>query len=158
MGDYDINFLNYEKTPTQFGVYRSTSFKFINFSLINKPTRVKKDSVTLINDIFTNFLCDIGNAIQGIIYTDISDHFSIIHINYSFQATKLDIEIMLRNMSQRNKQAFCHAVSEIDWGSLYNFGSAQKSITIFLSKLSMLYKNLFLNTLSKISIIPGNYG
>ena len=47
-----------------------------------------------------------GNTIQGIIYTDILDHFPIIHIDYSFQAAKLDTEIVLRNMSQRNKQAF----------------------------------------------------
>ena len=45
-----------------------------------------------------------GNTIQGIIYTDISDHFAIIHIDYSFQTAKLDTEIMLRNMYHRNMQ------------------------------------------------------
>ena len=33
------------------------------------------------------------NTMQGIIYTDISDHFTIIHIDYSCQAAKLDTEI-----------------------------------------------------------------
>ena len=84
--------------------------------LINKPTRVKNQSATLIDNIFTNSLSDMDHTIQGIIYSDISDHFPTIHINYSFQAANLDSEIMVRNLSQRNKQAFCRAVSEVDWG------------------------------------------
>ena len=66
-----------------------------------------------------------GHTIQGIIYSDISDHFSVIHIDYSFHAVNVDFEIVRRNMSQRNKQAFCLAVSEIDLGPLYSSGNAQ---------------------------------
>ena len=54
------------------------------------------------------------HTIQGIIYSDIPDHFPVIHIDYTFQAANVDSEFVRRNMSQRNKQAFCHAVSEID--------------------------------------------
>ena len=130
---------NHQDTSEFIDQLHSNSF----ISLINKPTRVKKHSATLIDNIFTNSLCYMGNTIQGIIYTDISDHFPIIHIDYSFQAAKLDTEIVLRNMSQRNKQAFCHAVSEIDWGPLYISGSAQESFTMFHSTLSRLYNKHF---------------
>ena len=83
------------------------------------------------------------HTIQGIMYSDIPDHFLIIHINYSFQAANLDSEIVVRNLSQRNKQAFCCAVSEIDWGPLYISGNAQQSFTWFHLTLSRLYNKHF---------------
>ena len=79
------------------------------------------------------------HTIQGIIYSDISDHFPIIHISYPFQAANLDSEIVVRNVSQRNKQAFCRAVSEVDWGHLHISGNARESFTWFHSTLSRLY-------------------
>ena len=87
--DYTINLLNYENhqhTSDFIDQLHSNSF----ISLINKPTRVKTQSATLIDDIFTNSLSDMEHTIQGIIYSDISDHFPIININYSFQAANLD--------------------------------------------------------------------
>ena len=142
MGDYNINLLNYENhqhTSDFIDQLHSNSF----ISLINKPTRVKTQSATLIDDIFTNSLSDMEHTIQGIIYSDISDNFPIIHINYSFQAANLVSEIVVRNLSQRNKQAFCRAVSEVDWGPLYISGNAQESFTWFHSTLSRLYNKHF---------------
>ena len=72
-------------------------------SLVNKPTRIKKKSATLIDNIFTNFPCDKGLAIYGMIFSDISDHFPIFHIDDSFQVPEIDTVIVLRNMSHRNK-------------------------------------------------------
>ena len=112
-------------------------------SLINKPTRVKNQSATLIDNIFTNSLSDMDHTIQGIIYSDISDHFPIIHINYSFQAANLDSEIVVINLSQRNKQAFCRAVSEVNWGPLYISGNAQEYFTWFHSTLISRYNKHF---------------
>ena len=66
------------------------------------------------------------HTIQGIIYSDISDHFPVIHIDFTFQAANVDSDIVRRIMSQRNKQAFCQAVSKIDWGPLYTSGNAQE--------------------------------
>ena len=97
----------------------------------------------MIDNIFTNSLIDMEHTIQGIIYSDISDHFPIIHINYSFQAANLDSEIVVRNLSQRNKQAFCRAVSEVDWGPFYISGNALESFTWFHSTLSRLYNKHF---------------
>ena len=142
MGDYNINLLNYENhqlTAEFVDQLHSNSF----VSLINKPTRVKKHSATLIDNIFTNSLCDKGLTIQGIIYSDISDHFPIVHIDYSFQVPEIDTLIVLRNMSYRNKQAFHSAVSEIDWETLYISGNAQESFTWFHSTLLKLFNKHF---------------
>ena len=113
MGNYNINLLNYENhQPTAEFIDQLHSNSFA--SLINKPTQwqVKRHSASLIDNIFTNSLSDKGLTIQGIIYSDISYHFPIIHIDYSFQVPEIDAVIVQRNMSRRNKQAFHSAVSD----------------------------------------------
>ena len=128
MGYYNINLLNYEThqhTKDFIDQLHANSF----VSLINKPTRVKQQSATLIDNILTNSLSDMDHTLQGKTYSDISDRFPVIYIDYSFHAANVDSAIVRRNMSQRNKQAFCRAVSEIDWGPLYISGNAQESFT-----------------------------
>ncbi len=50
---------------------------------ISKPTRVTRSSASLIDNIFTNDLFDTDKILNGILYTDISDHFPVFHIDYS---------------------------------------------------------------------------
>ena len=118
MGDININLLNYDThqhTTNFVDLIHANSF----VSLINKPTRVKQQSATLIDNIFTNSLSGMDHTIQGIIYSDISDHFPVIHIDYTFQAANVNSEIVRRNMSQRNKEAFCQAVSETGYPCIF---------------------------------------
>ena len=69
MGDYNIDLL----TSIQ-----PNNSRFINilqsntlFPHINKPTRICNTSQTLIDNIFSNVYC---NSVNGIFYSDISDH------------------------------------------------------------------------------------
>ena len=81
MGDYHINLLNYRKhneTNDFVDILHASSF----ISLINRPTMVQKDSATLIDNIFTNNHSKLSHTFQGLIFTDITDHFPIIHIDY----------------------------------------------------------------------------
>ena len=80
MGYYNINFLNYGKhiDTTEFvDILHGQSF----ISLIYRPTRVKQQSATLIDNIFTNSYTNIENTFQCFVYTDITDHFPIIHVD-----------------------------------------------------------------------------
>ena len=61
-------------------------------SLINRPTRIKKESATLIDNIFTNGYIDLEITFQCLTYTDITDHFPIIHADFK---TKKIIMIFL---------------------------------------------------------------
>ena len=81
MGDYNINFLNDElHGPT-------SDFNDIMYSngfipLITRPPRVTESTATLIDNIFTNRLnSQHGGTIQGILLTNISDHYPIFHID-----------------------------------------------------------------------------
>ena len=51
-----------------------------NISLITKATRVTDKTETLIDNIFTNNLEKINDSINGIVFSDISDHLPIIHL------------------------------------------------------------------------------
>ena len=88
MGDFNINLLNYEKhedTTTFIDLMHSFSF----ISLINRPTRITDNSATLIVNIFTNHYDNLDNSVQCIIYTDVSDHFPVIHIDTAMKLLKL---------------------------------------------------------------------
>ena len=96
MGDYNINLLNYGKhsDTTEFvDILHGHSF----ISLISRPTRVKQQSVTLIDNIFTNCYLNIENTFQCIIYTDIRDHFPIIHVDNEMKEINTGTYVVQRN-------------------------------------------------------------
>ncbi len=78
LGDYNLDLLKYNKhQPTS--DFIDTMFSFSLIPLINRPTRITENSATIFDNIFTN--ChNASNYLTGIIPTDISDHFSIFHI------------------------------------------------------------------------------
>ena len=134
MGDYNINLLNYGKHA------ESTSFIDILYahsfmSLINRPTRVAKDSATLIDNIFTNCYSNIDNTFQCLIYTDVTDHFPIIHVDFGMKLLDTDSVVTRRNVSYKNRQRFHQSISSIDWRSLYNESGTQTAFNLFHSTL-----------------------
>ena len=81
LGDNNINLLNVDKhAPRQ--DFADAMFSHCFFPVINKPTRVT-ESATLIDNIFYNNYVENSNSLAGILYTDISDHFPVYHIDYS---------------------------------------------------------------------------
>ena len=78
-GDFNINLLNTDKhVPTS--DYLEMLYTYNMYPLINKPTRVKQNSASLIDNIFTNISLHTSDLFSGILYTDISDHFPIFTI------------------------------------------------------------------------------
>ena len=74
MGDYNINLLNsstYEHTGEFVDILYSNEF----LRLISRPTRITSNSATLIDNMMTNCLDNLSSSINGILVTDISDHF-----------------------------------------------------------------------------------
>ena len=109
MGDFNINLLNFDKhaeTTSFVDMLRAQSF----VSFINRPTRVTKNSATLINNIFTNCYCNIENTFQCLIYTNVSDHFPIVHIDFEMQLCDTDTAVNRRNLSYKNRQGFYECV------------------------------------------------
>ena len=142
VGDYNINILNsesHEGTGSFVDILYGASF----VPLITRPTRITKETATLIDNIFTNNLQDISTSFQGILVTDISDHFPIFHIRQ--QPLKIDKEVFMyrRTFSERNKQSFLNALGEIDFGEIYTAGNTQSAFTIFYGHLTNMFNKHF---------------
>ena len=66
-----LNYSKHTETTSSIDILYAHPF----LSLINRPTRVEKESATQIDDIFTNCYSNIDSTLQCLIYTDVSDHF-----------------------------------------------------------------------------------
>ena len=81
LGDYNINLLNVD-THTSTADFSDVMFSNGFIPLITRPTRVTQSTATLIDNIFTNQLVEVCNAsLQGILLTDISDHYPVFYVN-----------------------------------------------------------------------------
>ena len=82
MGDFNVNLLNSDNHSLT-SEFLDLMYSFSLLPLINKPTRIHKNGVSLIDNIYSNNLNNLNNKpmINGIFYTDISDHLPIFSIN-----------------------------------------------------------------------------
>ena len=142
LGDYNINILNYAShVHTAQFVDMMSSSGFL--PLITRPTRVTATSATLIDNIFTNYLEDIGHSIQGLFITDVSDHFPIFHVSRGMQMSDVDTHICRRLYSLRNKEEFCHAISTTNWDEINRATDTQQAFDLFHNRLTELYNRHF---------------
>ena len=72
------------------------------------------NSATLIDNIFTNHFDKSLQSSEGILVTDITDHYPVFHINRQITTMDSEIYIERRLYNQINKQAFLGAIQEID--------------------------------------------
>ena len=55
-----------------------SSFEFNMYKLIHKPTRIKRPSATLLDNIYTNIPINIDSCTSGIVTSNISAHFFVL--------------------------------------------------------------------------------
>ena len=75
MGDFNLNLLNADSNHLT-SEFLETMYSFSYIPVINKPTKVQKNSVTIIDNIFSNNINGTFD-LSGILYTDVSDHFPV---------------------------------------------------------------------------------
>ena len=142
LGDYNVNLINsdtHDLTAEFTDIMYSNEF----LPLISRPTRITPDSATLIDNIFTNSHDDVNNSLNGLLVTDISDHFPIFHVNWSLSVEEIDSSFVTRVFNERNKQAYLEAISETDWSEICNVHDTQKSFDLFHTKLITFYNKYF---------------
>ena len=115
------------------------------FPLITKPTRVTKDTATLIEHIFTNNFETDSKHVQGILCTSISDHFAVFHITSDVSKSSLcDPEPSFgRNMCHANIVKFRDTMSAIDWREILTMSDAQVAYSSFHQIISEKYNKCF---------------
>ena len=115
MGDVNIDLMRYS-------VHRKTS-DFLDtmyangfIPLINRPTRVTSQTATLIDHLYTNNL-NVSNAMfQGILVTDITDHYPIFHMCRLFNfscSNERDEYFYTRRMNVYNLKNFKMLISKM---------------------------------------------
>ena len=134
IGDFDINLLNHDSPGLTGGFYDlMTSNSFL--PLISRPTRITANSATLIDNVFTNYLENCNESFQGLLVTDVTDHYPVFHINCQITSQESDVFIIKRSYSVKNKNAFLDAIRETDWNEIYNNSGTQKCFDLFHGKL-----------------------
>ena len=111
--------------------------------LITRPTRVTATSATLIDNIFTNNLIDISSSLQGLLVTDITDHYPVFHIDRQTCVKEAEVFVYKRLFSSKHKNDFYHALSVTDWNEIYRASDTQCAYDLFHDHLLELYNKHF---------------
>ena len=76
-GNFKLNCFDFNKN-LKIWTFHNRIFAHGCIRLITKPTRVTSKTVSLIDNVFTNFIFDISFKLKkGIIKNDVSDHFPV---------------------------------------------------------------------------------
>ena len=139
-GDFNINALTYNTFPKTKSFF-DMLFKHNVISVINKPTRVTRNTATAIDNILTNFVFETKYS-SGIIKTDISDHFSIF-FNFDLKCTKLENKkkdyIYKRNLSEISIENFRQCLRNQRWDETLSSKDANSAFEIFHNKFMNLF-------------------
>ena len=142
VGDYNINLINIESHSL------TSEFNDVMYSggfipLITRPTRVTQTSATLIDNIYSNQILDRDHSLNGIMMTDVSDHYPIFHVAKYSHPQNNEISITRRNYTTRNKDNFMSQLSNIDWANVFQSDSTQRAFSLFHNELRKLHDRCF---------------
>ena len=116
------------------------------FPLITKPTRVPQTTATLIDHVLTNNFDIWGKHWQGILCTDISDHYAVFHIAGNTMCKSKDSlsPTVKRDLSYRNVQKFINEMQQIDWQIVTEIRDPQNAYSQFHNIICKTYDKCFL--------------
>ena len=144
LGDINIDFLKTdEHSPTSSFV--DTLYSYNVFPLITKPTRVTKTSATLIDHILTNNLDSESRHKQGILCTDISDHYAVFHISKNNKNLNDNTVVpkLSRDMRLQNVQKYVNEINAVNREQVTESNDPQMAYSEFHKIISLNYNKSF---------------
>ena len=118
-------------------------YSFGLFSLISKPTRVRGDSATLIDNIFTNNVFH-RETINGIFFVDISDHFPVFSIDLTSQVKdQCNSFFQIRDFSRANIDGFKRQLQSFNWDDVIRCQEGPVAFQSFYEKYNEIYSKCF---------------
>ena len=142
LGDNNINLLNTDKHVASQD-FADVMFSHSLFPTITKPTRVTDKSATLIDNIFYNNYVENTSSLTGILYTDISDHFPVFHIDYSVSEPLVSKSFKKRIYSMENMEHFSSKMREMNWTCVLQNNDVQNAYNMFYNEFSDVYNTCF---------------
>ena len=113
-------------------------------SVINKPTRISKNSVSCIDHIYTNSFIN-HEILAGIMKTDVSDHFPVFIIDKNIKTTNYPdkIEKEIRAINNINIIKFKNILNKTDWMVVLNTQDPNRAYDVFLKQFLKIYNECF---------------
>ena len=143
-GDFNVDLLKYSCHDTTSN-FIDQLYSYGLHPLIIKPTRITKESATIINNIFTNELLRVTSS--GLIINDLSDHLPIFQIcdytdgihscrnQYKTKETRL--------INDETLQHFSNALSSASWDDIVNDNDVNHSYRKFVNIFSETFNSSF---------------
>ena len=109
--------------------------------LITKPLRITENSVSLIDQIWTNFVC---KSYSCIVVSGITDHYiTFYNLGREMKSDKSELKkFKFRDFLSINIEHFKSVVSETDWfGILGSSGCPNEYTNNFIAKIFSIYNS-----------------
>ena len=136
LGDYNVNLLNYE-THVQCNDILNALYGYSFRPLIDKPTRITSNTVSLIDNVFTN---SVETHQSGLILADLSDHLPIFILGPNLRQNKeKQVYSWKRDICSHNMTRLQNELANIDWNSVLLSGSVEKCYKSFVKELNDLF-------------------
>ena len=152
MGDFNVNCIE------EFSDSNMYSQQFINMflshyylKLINIPTRITQNNASLLDNIYATDP-QVGN--NGVLTSDISDHYSIFTIRQDVEPKILDKYRYKREFTNKNISKFKKKLCNLDWNTTLISDSAKLDFSCFFSIITDLFNSSF--PMKKIKITYSN--
>ena len=114
LGDLNVDLLKHESHQST-AAFLDTLYSYNVFPLITKPTRITRESATLIDHVLTNNFDINSKYAQGILCTSISDLYVIFHIAGNARISSADdIPVFKRNFTQNNMTRFTNEMENVN--------------------------------------------
>ena len=143
-GDFNVDLLKYSCHDATSN-FIDQLYSYGLHPLIMRPTRITKESATIIDNIFTNELQRITSS--GLIINDLSDHLPIfqicdytddVHSNRNQYKTK-----ETRLINDQTLQHFSNALSSASWDDIVNDHDVHHSYRKFINVFSETFNSSF---------------
>ena len=135
-GNFNMNLLDFEQNK-KVKNFLNIMFGHSMMPVINKPTRVTRNTVTAIDHIFINSVTTTKFK-TGIIKSDISDHFPIFFVadyNIHTKETK-ERFIFRRDLFDVSVEKFKYKLRTVSWDSITNSSDTNKAYETSLKFLA----------------------
>ena len=143
MGDYNLDLLKHEiHHPTEILLDIMYANYFI--PLINRPTRITRESSTFIDNIFSYNYNVNDHQVNGILKTDITDHYIIFHIlSLKVEKSCNDEHKIVLIINSTRTQRYIEKIRNTDWSILESYQKCQTYFSKFLKMFKNIYDDCF---------------
>ena len=140
MGDFNLDLLKHElHRPTE--RFLDTVYANSYIPMINRPTRVTRNTCTLTDNVFTNDYSIDSQLFSGIPKADISDHDILFHIVKSTDSTKdnnIDYKTV-RIFNESRINGFVEKIQNTDWSVL----NSHRDCQTYFANVNAMFKTIY---------------